>query len=261
MATIIPIPHTATVWPTLRDPLPLTHPATPPPLAAAWPELRHRLRHLLLLKTAGITAFMGLFFVGYFHTLRNPMRPVLEMPLTWLDQAIPLQPHALWAYLSLWLYVGIPAGLMLTLRALLIYGAWAAALCVTGLLIFYLMPTAVPALASRPDLSLSLSPSQYPAFVMLQGVDAAGNACPSLHVATALFSALWIERLRRGLRLPSALRWLNVVWLLLIVYSTLAIKQHVVWDVLAGAGMGAAFAWASLRWFPAEEPWARDSGR
>jgi membrane-associated phospholipid phosphatase len=43
----------------------------------------------------------------------------------------------------------------------------------------------------------------------------------------------------------------NTVWLLLIVYSTLAIKQHVLLDALAGAALGAAFGWASLRSFAA----------
>jgi membrane-associated phospholipid phosphatase len=44
---------------------------------------------------------------------------------------------------------------------------------------------------------------------------------------------------------------LNVVWLLLIVHSTIAIRQHVVLDALAGAVLGGAFAWAALRWRPA----------
>ena len=85
---------------------------------------------------------------------------------------------------------------------------------------------------------------------MLQGVDAAGNACPSLHVATALFTALWLQRLLLALAVPRWLRVANALWLLLIVYSTLAIKQHVVLDALAGAALGALFAWASMRWSP-----------
>jgi membrane-associated phospholipid phosphatase len=188
---------------------------------------------------------MWLFFIAYFHLLRHPVRPPVVMPLTALDQAIGLQPGALAAYVSLWFYVGIAPGLMLTLRALVVYGLWIGALCLTGLASFYFWPTAVP----LPVLAVDLA--QHPGFALLQGVDTAGNACPSLHVATALFSALWVARLLREVSAPALLRALNWAWLALIVYSTLAIKQHVVIDVLAGAALGLVFAWPSLRWSPA----------
>jgi hypothetical protein len=202
------------------------------------------MRRLLALKTLGICVFMWVFFVLYFHLLRHPAAPVVQMPLTALDSAIAFAPAALAPYVSLWLYVGIPPGLMLTLRELLVYGLWAAALCISGLLCFYVWPTAVPPMAVEVDLA------RHPAYALLQGVDAAGNACPSLHVATAVFSAWWIERLLRDMRAPPALRWVNLLWVLLITWSTLATKQHVVLDAVAGAALGSAFAWASLRLRP-----------
>lgn len=205
-------------------------------------QLLHRVRYLFWLKLLGISGFMWIFFIAYFHLLRNPVRPVLQMPLTTLDHAIGHQPWAFWAYVSLWVYVGIAPGLMLRLRDLLVHGAWAAALCFTGLLIFYLMPTAVPPHPLSPDVA------GHPGFALLQGVDAAGNACPSLHVATALFSAAWVQRLLRGMGAPAWLGWINGIWLVLIIYSTMAIKQHVALDVLAGVLLGGSFAWASLRW-------------
>lgn len=213
------------------------------PGGATWShQLLQRVRFRLWFKLLGISGFMWLFFVFYFHLLRNPVHPVVQMPLTALDRAIGHQPWALWAYVSLWVYVGIAPGLMLRLRDLFVHGAWAAALCGTGLLIFYLAPTAVPPYPLSPEAA------SHPGFALLQGVDAAGNACPSLHVATALFSAAWLQRLLRGVRAPAWVSIVNGVWLLLIVYSTMAIKQHVAWDVLAGALLGGAFAWASLRW-------------
>jgi membrane-associated phospholipid phosphatase len=93
--------------------------------------------------------------------------------------------------------------------------------------------------------------SAYPGFAILQGVDAAGNACPSLHVATAVFTAIWIDRLVRTMRAPSALRWANVIWVLAIAWSTVAIRQHVVLDALAGAVLGTALAGLSI-WL---SPW------
>jgi hypothetical protein len=199
------------------------------------------MRRLVLLKTLGICLFMWVFFIAYFHLLRNPAAPVVQMPLTALDRAIAFAPGALAPYVSLWLYVGIPPGLLLSLRELLVFGLWAAALCITGLACFYLWPTAVPPMTVNVDLA------RHPAFAVLQGVDAAGNACPSLHVATAVFSAFWIERLLRDMRAPTAWRWLNLAWVLLITWSTLATKQHVVLDAVAGAALGSVFAVASMR--------------
>jgi membrane-associated phospholipid phosphatase len=220
-------------------------PATTPAAAAApaWrTELFGRMRRLLWLKLAGTTAFTWVFFIGYFHLLRHPARPALPMPLTALDHAIPFQPSLLAAYVSLWLYVGVAPGLARSFTPLVVHGLWAAALCLAGLGLFYAFPTTVP----PPAIDLGA----HPAFAMLQGVDAAGNACPSLHVATAAFSAIWIDRLLGRIGTPAWLRWANGAWFVAIAYSTLAIKQHVVLDVAAGLLLGVAFAVVSLRFSP-----------
>ena len=213
----------------------------PNPALAPWTtEIGLRMRRHFLLKLLGTTAFVWAFFVAYFYLLRYPAHPVFSMPLTALDHMIPFQPSMLFAYLSLWLYVGIAPGLQRTFRELMVYGAWAAALCLTGLGIFYFWPSAVP-----PP---SVDASGYPGFQMLQGVDAAGNACPSMHVAIAMFTVIWIEHLLSHARAPLALRALNVAWFIAIAWSTLAIRQHVVLDVLAGTLLGLAFALPSLHW-------------
>lgn len=220
-------------------------PESPPPKDALAPwtaDIGRRLRRHLWLKVAAVSAFNWIFFIGYFHLLRHPAYPVIEMPLTALDHMIPFQPQALLVYVSLWLYVGIAPGLLLRVRELIVYGLWAAALCLAGLSCFYFWPTAVPPL--RVDVS------QLAGFGLLQGVDAAGNACPSLHVATATFSAIWIEHLLRHAHAPMYLRLGNAGWFIAIAYSTLAIKQHVALDALAGVLLGIPFALASLRWRP-----------
>jgi membrane-associated phospholipid phosphatase len=203
---------------------------------------RRIVRHFLL-KLIGISAFMWAFFVAYFYLLRHPAYPILEMPLTALDRLIPFEPVAMVPYLSLWFYVGIVPGLMWTLRALIVHGLWSAGLCGVGLTCFYFWPTAVPA--------ATLGVSDHPALALLQGVDAAGNACPSLHVATAMFSAICLESLLHRLGVPRLLRAANAAWFIAIAYSTLAVKQHVVVDVVAGALLGVVFAFAALRWRPA----------
>ena len=218
----------------------MTPPNPEPPRWTA--ELGLRLRRHFLLKLFGTTAWVWAFFVGYFELLRHPAYPVTVMPLTALDAWIPFQPGALFAYLTLWLYVGVAPGLQLTFRELLVYGLWAGALCLTGLGLFYVWPTAVPPLA--------FDVAGFTGFAMLKGVDAAGNACPSMHVAIAMFTVVWIEHVLRRARAPLALRALNLAWFLAIAWSTLAIKQHVVLDVLAGALLGLVFALPSLHWRP-----------
>jgi membrane-associated phospholipid phosphatase len=226
---------------TMHSPIPLhMAPDARPPTWTA--EIWLRVRRHFLLKAVGTTVFTWLFFIGYFHLLRNPAFPVVVMPLTPLDHLIPFQPYTLGAYLSLWVYVGIAPGLQLTFRELVVYGLWIGGLCITGLGLFYFWPTQIPPMA--------IDGTGYPGFAMLQGVDAAGNACPSMHVAVAIFTAIRVEHVLREARTPALWRALNWAWFVAIAYSTLAVKQHVVLDVAAGALLGMAFALPSLRWRP-----------
>jgi hypothetical protein len=212
----------------------------PGPPAGGWvAELRLRLRRLFILKFLGISGVIALFFVGYFHVMRHPVHTVTVMPLTALDALVPFQPSMVFPYLSLWLYVGIAPGLLLTVRQLLVYGQWAGALGLTGLGLFYAWPTAVP------PMQVDTTGSMW--FGLLRGIDASGNACPSMHVAFAVFSAAWLAHMLKAARVPAALHGVNLAWLLAITWSTVAIRQHVVLDVVGGTLLGGAFAWLSLR--------------
>ncbi len=220
------------------------------PAGGFYPALWRCWRRHLWVKVFGISGFMWLFFIGYFHLLRHPVHPVTVMPLTELDRMIPLQPGWLAAYVSLWVYVGISPGLFLTLRRLIAYGAWAGAMCLSGLAVFYVWPNAVP-----PH---GIDVSGHAGFALLQGVDAAGNACPSLHVASATFAWLWLRRQLAVLGSPRRWQVVNLLWFAAITYSTLATKQHVVLDALAGLLLGGLFALASLRWGPRAEGGPQD---
>lgn len=208
-------------------------------------EIWFRMRHLFVLKVIGTSVFTWIFFIGYFYLLRHPASVPTVMPLTALDHLIPLQPPMLVAYLSLWLYVGVAPGLQRSFVELVVYGLWVSAMCAAGLLVFWWFPTQIP--------SGGFAPPDFPGFAILQGVDAAGNACPSMHVAVAIFTALWIEQVFRQAGAPVWLRLVNFLWFAAITYSTLAVKQHVVLDAVAGAALGLAFAFPSLRWHPARQ--------
>lgn len=208
-------------------------------------ELGARFRRGFVLTVLMTTLLTGFFFIGYLYVQRHPASAPTVMPLTALDLLIPFQPQALLAYVSLWVYVGAGPGLQRSFAGIAVYGLWMCGLCLCGLGIFYFWPTQVP--------SLALDATDFPGFAFLRRVDAASNACPSMHVAVAIFTAVRVDEVLRSTRSPLLLRLLNAAWFAVIVYSTLAIKQHVVWDVAAGALLGLIFVLPSLRWRPGRE--------
>lgn len=209
---------------------------SPPPWYA---QCAARLMHLWFFKATGTAAFMGVFFYGYFAVLRSPIGPVTVMPVTRIDEWVAFWPSAFYLYASLWVYTSLVPALQPTLFRLVVYGLGIGALCLTGLLIFSFFPTTVPYVFSDWGTDPSLS--------LLRRLDMAGNAWPSLHVATALFTAMCLHRLLRGLGAPAWVRAGNWFWCVLIVYSTMAIKQHVLWDVLAGIVLGLLFGMLYLK--------------
>lgn len=192
-----------------------------------------------VLKGVGTTLFISVFFAAYFYLLKNPAYPTTVMPVIWLDRLISFQPWALPIYASIWVYVSLPPALLATRRALYFYGMAMAAMCLVGLLVFYFWPTTVPA--------ADIDWTRYPDVVFLKSIDASGNACPSLHVATAVFSAVWSHHLLRRFGVPPWILIFNWAWCIGIVYSTLATRQHVAVDVLAGLLLGMLAAYLSLR--------------
>ena len=193
----------------------------------------------MYLKGFGTTIFISVFFGAYFYFLKHPAYPTTVIPITLLDRLIGFQPAALPLYLSLWIYVSLPPAFLATRRELYGYGLAMAATCLTGLAVFYFWPTAVP--------PVDIDWTQYPDVHFLKNIDAAGNAFPSLHVATAVFSGVWLHYLLRRFCAPQWLRLINVLWGIGIVYSTFATRQHVAVDVLGGLALGALAAWLSLR--------------
>lgn len=187
-------------------------------------------------KSAGLVLGFAAFFAVYFWVLNHPVFPVMIMPATVVDRYVGIQDWALPLYLSLWVYV--PLAFLLPTHAAELWscGREAVALGTVGLGLFFLWPTAVP--ASDVDWSA------HPALVFLKAADASGNACPSLHVAFAVFAAVRLGPLLREMGVGPVGRTGNWLWCLAIIYSTLATGQHVALDALAGAALGALVAGA-----------------
>ena len=202
-------------------------------------QIAARVAYLWPLKALGTMAFMLVFFGGYFGVLHNPLFPATVMPLTVVDDWVAFTPLAFPAYLSLWVYVSLPPALLREFRTLMLFGIWIAAMCLFCLGLFWVFPTVVPPAAV--DWSL------YPEMALIKNVDLGGNACPSLHVAAAVFSAFWLDRVAAAIGAPRWLRGCNVVQCLAILWSTVATRQHVSIDVAAGLVIGIAFALPALR--------------
>jgi PAP2 superfamily len=202
-------------------------------------QLRARVAIAWHVKMASNILGMAAFFVAYFWVLHHPQFPVTVMPLTPLDHWVAFEPAAMPLYLSLWVYVSLPLALLKNRRELVSYGLATLALSGIGLGIFLVCPTAVPA--------FGIDWSRYPTVAFLKAVDVGDNACPSLHVAFAVFSVIWLERLLRDMNAGVWARAFNLAWCLGILYSTLATRQHVALDVFAGTGLGLSVVAVHLR--------------
>ncbi len=211
------------------------------------PRPHHRWHHQLVrrfcylwpVKAIGTSVFMTLFFWCYFAVLRSHPGTAVEVPRLWLDDWIGFSPAAFPVYASLWIYVSLPPALMASFRTLATFGVWVGTLCALCLGIFWFWPTSTPPTPMNWDL--------YPGLAMIKGVDAAGNACPSLHVGSSVFSAMWLRRQLSDIAAPRWLQIGNVLVCAAIAWSTIATLQHVTLDVIAGAAIGAAFGGMSLR--------------
>jgi len=180
----------------------------------------------------------GAIFAGYLLLQRVSLRPVMWLEPGPLEGWVIASNSALvvYLYLSFYFLTLIP-GLLPTddqFRRFLI------ALAITGvvsLLIFLLVPSGV------------LRPREFRAeasavYLRLIDVDLPRNAFPSLHASVTTLSAIvscivlkhWIARL---------LFW---TWAAGILWSTMATRQHVLFDVVSGALL-ACLSWIAAAWF------------
>ncbi|MEX2198235.1 MAG: phosphatase PAP2 family protein [Burkholderiales bacterium] len=207
--------------------------------AAFVSRLAARVGRLFWLKTLSTPGGIALFFVAYFWAMRHPLSEVSVMPMIWIDHWIGFQPLSFPLYASLWLYIGLAAALARDFRDLAAFGAASLAISAVGLAIFMLLPTKVP--------DFGIDWSLYPSLEFMKSVDVSGNACPSLHAAFCVFAAVVLHAQLSNLDAP---RWLivaNVLWSLGILGSTVATRQHVALDAIAGAALGGAVALAYAR--------------
>lgn len=203
-------------------------------------EVGRRIGRFWIRKMLGTIGSMAVFMVTYFWLLEHPQFPVTIMPEIGLDRLNPFWPASFGLYLSLWFYISLAPALLWAKDVLISYGLATVVLSVIGLSIFLFWPTAI----APPDIAWE----SYPSFQFLQSINHAGNAFPSLHVAFAVFTGRWFNRILCSMQARRRWQFINVAWCGGICYSTLATRQHVAVDVIAGATLGALIAIVHLRW-------------
>ncbi len=182
-------------------------------------EFRHRLLWGVVL-TIVIT-------LPYAVSNRVELRPVIWLSPGVFDTWIPINTHsAAWVYVTYYpaLYT---VGLLLSNPG---FRKYVHALLVTTLIsstFFFLVPSGVPRDEIDPDSVSGI----YRALVF---VDEPRNAFPSEHASLALIAILALCSDRRP-QWHKALAW---IWLIALFWSTIATRQHVVFDLLSGAMLG-----------------------
>jgi len=185
--------------------------------------------------------------VPYFTLQRIQAFPALTLPQTPLDEAIAFDPSWIWPYASLALLVPLAPLLATTRDHLVRYARGLSLLCTVCFATFLLAPVLGP----RP---MGL-PTDTGLYGLIVGVDRPANALPSLHAGLTVYSLLAGLRLLRGgasdrARLACVAG--GSLWGALILFSTLATKQHQAWDLPAGMLLAwVAYAWA---WRPDAAP-------
>jgi hypothetical protein len=187
-----------------------------------------RLRAWLGLKLLLLVLLSLWVYVPYLYLQKHHFFAVTVMPEGALDHMIPFASGATWLYLSIYLLIPIGPFLMKEHGQILRY---ATGIVLTGLcadIIFIFWPT----VCIRPGILGTNAAYQF-----LTTIDNSYHAFPSLHAAFAAYSALCGGMMMRelGRRAVQAGLWL---WAGLILYATLATKQHVTADIIAGAALG-----------------------
>jgi membrane-associated phospholipid phosphatase len=172
---------------------------------------------------------LGVLSIGYACLYAFTNRLIIFEPkklqLTSFDLFLGFSPSWIWVYLSAYIFVFVCYFLSDNQEKKNEFIYSFCFLTILSNLIFFFFPT----LVSRIDFSLNeVDGLTHLAFTILRSLDQEVNCLPSLHVGTAfLGSYLFLGK-------NSLLFWITFLWSVLIAFSTLYTKQHIIWDAIAG---------------------------
>lgn len=178
-----------------------------------------------------VLAYMPLYLLWYFFLQQMDASSYHDI-YTWIDAQIPYVPCFIWAYMYWFFFVsGVCLWLFFKSRGEFyrVCGALFSGMTIC-LLIFTFYPTSF---AHRPILTGDLTLSErMTAFIY--GADQSVNVFPSIHVYNSIVcaAAVWKSDVLRHKKVLSLLAAASA---LLIILSTMLVRQHSILDVLGGA--------------------------
>ena len=192
----------------------------------------------LLRRTLAGFAIGGATFAGYLLLQRVALRPVLWLEPGPLENWVSASNSApvVYLYLSFYFLILIPGLLPSELQ----FRRFLIALALTGfvsLVVFLLVPSGV----LRPQ---EFRVEASAVYLRLIDVDLPRNAFPSLHASVTTLAAIVGGIVLRGW--PA--RLLFWAWATGVLWSTMATRQHVLFDVTSGALL-ACLSWIVAAWF------------
>jgi membrane-associated phospholipid phosphatase len=179
-------------------------------------------------------AFNVVFWAGYLFLSRHAFFPVHTLPMTWLDKWAGFRgPVWSFVYESNFL-LGLTPWLITSRETLRRYVLGFALLSLVSFAVFALFPVASP----RPE----IIDKGGRFLVFITHVDGPLNAFPSLHAGTLVYTLALARRIFNP-KLKPVLVMGALVWATMILFATLATKQHYAIDLVAGGLIGWAADW------------------
>jgi hypothetical protein len=201
-----------------------------------------RVKVLWRTKLLLLVAVTAAFSVAYQWLAHNPVFAPRDLPLTAVDRWAGFEPRWVWVYQSLYLLTGTAPLLARSREEIHAYLRGFGLICAVSFAVFVFVPTRGP----RPEVGHATG-----MYGLLLLYDGPFNAFPSLHAALICYSLGFLRRVAavRHRGVAAAL----LVWAGLILWSTLATKEHYLWDLVGGVVLGCAGDWWAWRGHSAAE--------
>ena len=189
-------------------------------------------------------ALLGYFCLFYFTLQRVVFFVPHQFELSRIDLAIPFDARWTIVYQSLYLFLPLP-WLASSNDQLRRYARGFFIVTLISFAFFLFFPVEGP----RPDILTS-----DPMYRLLLLYDRNLNAFPSLHAALAVYTFLFALRV-----LPRRFASIGSLWIALVLYATMATKQHYAIDVIAGVVVAIAADFLAWRYTRLDETHASHS--
>jgi membrane-associated phospholipid phosphatase len=182
-----------------------------------------------------ISVVLMLAFAGGVYLLSNhfPLTTPRYLPMSWIDQAIPLVPWTVWIYISETFLFFTAYFLFKDMTNANKYIYSFLGLQLVSVAIFWFWPTTYP--RAEYPLPSDLDALTFYVFNGLRNLDSPGNCCPSLHVSSCyLTSFIFLDEQKE--KFPIFFCWATAV-----AVTTLTTKQHYIIDIATGFLMAVIF--------------------